>query len=308
MILIDYSQVAISNLHQQLKGVGSNRGPSHYERYNSFGNPVTNTDIEDPVGVVQPALLRHMILNSIRKVNRQFGAKYGRIVICTDNQNYWRKGFFKHYKSNRKKDRDSSDIDWKLVFETLHTLRDEIRETFPYKVMNVPMAEADDVIGVVAKNFHHNEKILIISGDKDFMQLQAYSNVEQYSPVKDEFLKTGDPALFLREHILRGDVGDGVPNYLSPDDVFVTGGRQRPMLTVKVDVWIHQQPEEFCDETTLKNYQRNKKLVDLNEIPEEVQAAIIEEFNKPVIGDVSKIYSYLVKHRMTNLMSLIREF
>ena len=291
----------------QLKGAGS-RGPSHYERYDSFGIPVTNTDVEDPTGVIKPDLLRHMILNSIRRINHEFGTRYGRIVICTDNQNYWRKNFFRHYKANRKKNRDSSGIDWKLFFETLHQLRDEIRETFPYKVMNVSLAEADDVIGVIAKNYSHQEKILIVSGDHDFQQLQVYPNVQQYSPTKNEYLKTSDPALFLKEHILRGDVGDGVPNYLSPDDVFVTGGRQKPMMTVKVDVWVHQPPEEFCDEVTIKNYERNKKLVDLQEIPEEIQAAILEEFVKPVVGDISKIYSYLVKHRMVNLMSLIREF
>jgi hypothetical protein len=273
--------VAISNLHQQLKGSGA---------------------------LLEPNLLRHMILNSIRRVNREFGSRYGRIVICADNQNYWRKSFFRNYKANRKKDRDASDIDWKLVFETLHQLRDELRETFPYKVMNVPLAEADDVIAVITKNFHQQEKILILSGDKDFMQLQKYPNVDQYSPTKDEFLKTSNPALFLKEHILRGDVGDGVPNYLSPDDVFVTGGRQKPMMTVKINVWVNQQPEEFCDETTIKNYQRNKKLVDLDEIPEDVQAAILEEFAIPVVGNVSKIYSYLVKHRMKNLLELIREF
>jgi hypothetical protein len=249
-----------------------------------------------------------MILNSIRRVNREFGKTYGRLVICTDNSNYWRKTYFRNYKANRKKDRDASDIDWHLVFATLNELRDEIKQTFPYKVMNVPMAEADDVIGVIAKNYHTKERILIISGDKDFMQLQVYPGVEQYSPVKDSFLKPDDPILFLKEHIIRGDVGDGVPNYLSPDDVFVTGGRQRPIMSAKVATWLTQQPEEFCDENTLKNYYRNKKLVDLNEIPEDVQAAILAEFDVPIVGSVSKIYSYLVRHRMKNLLELIREF
>jgi hypothetical protein len=287
MILIDYSQVAISNLHQQLKGAGDS---------------------------LEPALLRHMILNSIRRINREFGVKYGNIVICTDNQNYWRKTAYRYYKSNRKKDRDSSDIDWQLVFNTLHDLRDEIKQTFPYKVINVNMAEADDVIAVLTKTFHTQEKILIISGDKDFQQLQVYPNVEQYSPVKNEYIRPDDPVLFLKEHIIRGDVGDGVPNFLSPDDVFVTGGRQKPIMSTKVAVWLNQTPEEICskdgvlDPEVLKNYYRNKKLVDLTEIPDDLQAAILEDFAQPVIGNVSKIYSYLVKHRMKNLLELIREF
>jgi hypothetical protein len=273
-----------------------------------------------------------MILNSIRRINREFGAKYGRIVICTDNQNYWRKSFFRNYKANRKKTRDASEIDWKAVFEILHQLRDELRETFPYKVMNVPFAEADDVIGVLAKTFKSSEPILIVSSDKDFIQLLDH-NVTLYRHVQNEMIFFNptvptstlqvDAAVpcsakifytkhqverFLKEHILRGDTGDGVPNYLSPDDVFVAGGRQKPIMAVKVETWVQQQPEEFCNETTLKNYYRNKTLVDLDEIPAEVQAAILEEFAVPVIGSVNKIYSYLIRHRMRNLLELIREF
>ena len=160
MILVDYSQICLANLHQQLKGSG---------------------------GILAPDLLRHMALNSIRRVNREFGAKYGRIVICTDNQNYWRKTFFRNYKANRKKTRDASEIDWKVVFETLHQLRDELRETFPYKVMNVPFAEADDVIAVLTRTFKSQEPILIVSSDKDFIQLLD-ENVAIYRPIKDELL------------------------------------------------------------------------------------------------------------------------
>lgn len=299
MILEDYSQVAISNLHQQLKQSKRNSGLS-------LGGVVIGDD--DEPGVVEPDMLRHMILNSIRKHNREFSQKYGRMVICTDNHNYWRKGYFKYYKAHRKKDREDSGIDWNLVFQVLNELRNELRTYFPYKVMDVSMAEADDVIGVVAKKFHEQEKILIISGDKDFMQLQAYPGVEQYSPVRGEFLRTSDPGRFLLEHIIRGDKGDGVPNFLSDDAVFVTGGRQKPIYDTKVDVWLNQQPEEFCDERLLKNYTRNKKLVDLTQIPEAVEAAILEEFGKPIIGSKNKIFGYMVKHRMKNLLDLIRDF
>jgi hypothetical protein len=281
MILLDYSQVAISNLHQLLKKESEQ---------------------------VEPDLLRHMILNSIRKANREFGKDYGQMVICTDNANYWRKSYFKYYKSTRKKDREDSGIDWALVFQTLHQLRDEIRETFPYKVMNVPMAEADDVIGIIVKHFHSDGKLLILSGDKDFLQLQIYPNVFQYAPTKDSYLKTDDPVRFLKEHIMRGDKGDGVPNFLSADDSFETGTRQKSILSAKVDVWVTQQPEEFCDETTLANYYRNQKLVDLSQIPLEVEAAVLSEYEKPIVGNRSKIYGYLVKHKMANLLSCIREF
>jgi hypothetical protein len=241
-------------------------------------------------------------------VNREFRNQYGQMVVCTDNHNYWRKSAFRFYKSNRKKDRDASGIDWNMVFQILNELRSEITHNFPYKVMDVSMAEADDVIGVMCKHYHPHEKIIVVSGDKDFLQLQQYPGVDQYSPVRDEFLHTSDPARFLKEHILRGDKGDGVPNFLSADDSIATGTRQSPIYEVKLNVWLDQQPEEFCDERTLKNFMRNKQLVDLSEIPTEVEQAILKEYVKPIIGSRDKIYGYLVKHRLKNLLEMIRDF
>jgi len=284
MILLDYSQVAHGNLHQQIKGK-------------------TDEQELDATG------LRTMILNSIRKNNKQFGKDYGQMVICVDDHSYWRKMYFPQYKANRKKERDDTGINWTLVYETLDALRDELRKHFPYKVIHVPLAEADDIIGVVAKNFHKKEKVLIVSGDKDFIQLQVYPNVNQFAPVPDEFLTTHDPIRFLKEHIIRGDKKDGVPNFLSPDDILVTKEcRQKSIFETKLDVWVTQQPEEFCDETTLKNYRRNEKMVDLNQIPSEIQQAILEEYDKPIVGDRSKLYGYFVKNRMSNLLELIRDF
>ena len=49
----------------------------------------------------------------------KFGKKYGDIIICCDDKNYWRKQTFPHYKANRKKFREESDYDWNLIFESL---------------------------------------------------------------------------------------------------------------------------------------------------------------------------------------------
>ena len=301
MILIDFSQVAISNLHQLLK---QNKN-SHNRHFNS---DTGEEEFEDS-NEVNANLLRHMILNSIRRINNTYRQKYGDLVICTDNINYWRKQIFPYYKANRKKDRIASDIDWTKVFEILDQLRGEIRENFPYKVVNVHNAEADDVIAVITKHFHNEEVILIVSGDKDFQQLQVYPNVYQYGPIQDKFLSPEDPKKFLFEHIVNGDKNDGVPNMLSADDCLVNGVRQTSVYQAKVDVWYTQLPEEFCkDEQPLKNYFRNKKLVDLSEIPVEIEQAILEEFAKPVVGARDMIYGYLVKMRMRNLLTSVREF
>jgi hypothetical protein len=300
VILIDFSQVAISNLHQQLK-----QSKADPERH--FNRNTGEEEIDDP-GEVNANDLRHMILNSIRRISKTFGKKYGRIVICTDSTNYWRKQFFPFYKANRKKDRDDSGIDWPKVYEILDQLRDEIRDNFHYKVVNVANSEADDVIGVITKHYHTEEKILIVSGDKDFQQLQAYPNVQQYGPVQDKFLSPDDPKKFLFEHIVNGDKNDGVPNFLSADDCLVTGVRQSSVYQAKVNVWYTQTPEEFCNEQMLKNYYRNKRLVDLSEIPTEVETAILEEFKVPPVGARDMIYGYLIRMRMRNLLDSVRDF
>ena len=174
--------------------------------------------------------------------------------------------------------------------------------------MDVKMAEADDIIGVIAKHFHSQEKILIISGDHDFAQLQVYPNVQQYSPIKDQFLTTADPIRSLKEHIMRGDKGDGIPNFLSEDDVFLNGVRQSPVRGAKVDLWLTQSPEDFCDDRMLRNYRRNEKLVDLSQIPSDIENAILEQFQQPIHERKDMIYSYLVKNRLKNLLDSIQEF
>jgi len=254
-------------------------------------------------------MLRHMILNSIRRINKSYRKAYGRVVLAADNPHYWRKTEFQYYKANRKKDRDDSGIDWGLVFQVLDELREEIKENFPYKVMYVHGAEADDIIGVVTKHYHTQEPILIVSGDHDFIQLQRYPNVQQYGPVQDKLLVTEDAERFLFDHILRGDKNDGVPNFLSADDSLVKGVRQTAIYEAKVNAWYGQPIETFCPNEQIKaNYYRNKKLVDLSEIPADIEAAILEEFKLPPVGGQDMIYGYLVKKRMRNLIESVREF
>ncbi len=279
MICIDYSQVSISNLMQQITKVELN---------------------ED--------LLRHMVLNSLRAYNQKFSRQYGQMVLCCDNKHYWRKSYFAGYKFKRKRDRDESGLDWHLIFDVLQKIKNEIAETFPYKVIDVPWAEADDVIAILAKEYHSDERILILSGDKDFQQLQHFPNISQFSPGLKKFIICEEPELFLKEHIIRGDSGDSIPNYLSPDDVFQTGARQKPIMKSKLDEWLKLPPEQFCDEVTIQNFRRNEKLVDLSQIPAELEQAILAEFDKPAKGDKSKILPYFVEHRMKNLLTVVQEF
>lgn len=282
-ILIDLNQVLISNLMQQINS-----------------NPKVKLDEN---------LIRHMVLNSLRSYVKQFKEKYGDIIICCDSKKYWRRDVFPFYKSNRKKARDESGFDWTLIFETLNKIRDELKENFPYKVIDVEGAEADDVIGVLSARLSPSEDILILSSDKDFVQLQKYPNVTQYSPILKRFVKSDNPHQYIKEHIIRGDRGDGIPNFLSADNVFALGERQKVINKKKLDEWLKLKPEEFCvNENMLRGYKRNQMLVDLDFIPEAISAQIVEAYENVKPGNKQKMFNYFVEKRLKNLMEVIQEF
>ena len=282
MILVDYNQVLISSLMAQpaLQKQGIN---------------------ED--------LIRHMVLNSIRMYRNKFKKRFGGdLVICCDNRNYWRKNKFPQYKAHRKKLRETSTHDWNAIFECLNKIKAELKLYFPYKVLEVCTAEADDVIGTICEELRDEGAILILSGDKDFMQLQRYAGVTQYSPIQKRFLKCDDPEQFLKEHIMRGDKGDGVPNFLSADDTFVTDSRQTPLSKKKVEQWIDLDPEIFCSTNMLKNYARNQLMVDLTKVPTNLKTEIMEQYHQSSPSDRSKLFPYFMENRLKNLMEHIGEF
>ena len=286
MILIDMNQVCISNLMMQ---IGSKR----------------QNDVDEN-------LVRHMVLNSLRMYRSRFYKEYGELVLCYDSKKYWRREFFPNYKYNRKKDREASGLDWNLIFETLNNIRDEIRDNFPYKVLDVEGAEADDciatVVDYISKTPTAFEKVLVLSGDKDFIQLQKHNFVKQFSPVQKKFLNGQDPHLYIKEHIMKGDRSDGIPNFLSSDNTFVDELRQKPLAKKKIENWIGLEPEDFCTEEMLRNYQRNKTLIDLECIPDVLKEKILLEYLKPPKGERSKLLNYFINKRLKNLMNDIGDF
>ena len=160
----------------------------------------------------------------------------------------------------------------------MSTLKSELIKYFPYRVLEVEGAEADDLIGAICNHFGDGESILILSGDKGFLQLQKYSKVKQYNPVAKDYVITGDPSKTKKEHIMRGDRGDGIPNFLTKDNVFVNGGRQKPLSKLKLEQWSKLDPEDFCDYTMLYGYKRNQQLVDFDFIPINIQKEVINTY------------------------------
>lgn len=295
MIIVDYSQTAISTLMAELRG---------------------RTDVE-----ISTPLIRHMIINALRSYKVKYGNEFGNIVIACDNKKYWRKQIFPHYKANRKKARDDSGFDWHAIFEALNQIKQELAENFPYPVVEADTAEADDIIASLVLWTQENDLIqdgldmepqpvLILSGDHDFTQLQRYKNVKQYSPIQRKFVKADEPIeRIVMEHILMGDKGDGVPNFMSPDDVFVSGGRQKPIRKKDLEEWKKLSISDWDGTPHEAGIRRNAMLVDFRNIPENIRESIINNYTSQKNSrDKSQLLNYFIAHKMKNMMEHITEF
>ena len=252
-------------------------------------------------------MVRHMILNSLRMYRTKFSSEFGELVLCYDSKHYWRRDYFPEYKSGRRKSREKSDLDWNAIFLCLNKIKDELRDNMPYKFIEIYGAEADDIIGVLCSEY--SDEIMIISGDKDFIQLQKYPNVKQYSPITKKSVNGENPGGYLKEHIFKGDTSDGVPNVLSPDNTFTDGLRQKPLTKKKIASWVEHNFEDVAPNDEVKrNYQRNRKLIDLTYTPEELSSEIINTYKEAPYGDRSKLLNYFIQKRLRNLTESIGEF
>ena len=287
MILVDMSQISLASMMMHLNM-----------------NKTTKPD---------EAMVRHMILNSLRMYRTRFKEEYGELVLCFDSRHYWRRDHFPHYKAGRKKSREDSNLDWDSIFGCLNDIKQELKDYFPYKHLEVYGAEADDIIAALCLELEYdNGKTLILSGDKDFIQLHRFKNVHQYSPITKKFIKDIDPYQYLDEHILKGDSGDGIPNVLSPDNTFVDGLRQKPLGKKKIAEWTGEIliPTEMAlpNQEVKRNFQRNQQLIDLSKSPEEIFMSCLRAYQDAPEGDRSKLLNYFIDKRLNNLTESIGEF
>lgn len=288
MILVDLNQVILSGLMAQMMSQ-------------------KNENLSDD-------LLRHMVLNVLRNHVRTFKAEYGEVVLCCDNRNYWRKEVFPFYKAGRKKAREKSDLDWARIFDMLGSLKNELRENFPYKVIDVDGAEADDIIGTLAPRHVMHENVLILSSDGDFLQLQKYNNqntkfqIKQYNPAQKKFIKSEKPLLELKEKIIRGDKGDGIPNVLSASNCFVTDVKQKSITKGILSKLMSEEFQDWQDENAKIGWSRNNLLINLDCIPGDVKKRIVEAYDNAKPAPRMKLFNYFVQYKLKNLMDVIEDF
>ena len=283
MMIIDYNGIAIGNIIVNQKRMDMN---------------------EDTI--------RHMILNSIRMHVKKHKDEYGQVVIACDGGS-WRRDVFPQYKWARRNNRTESSLDFDLIFKCLNMVREEISLNMPYKVVHIPNVEADDIIGTLVEQtqeFGQHEDVMIISADKDFIQLQKYGNVKQYSPMTKKFIKDENPHSYLFEHVLKGDSSDGIPNVLSGDNTFVESIRQSPMTKKKIQEYVDnaENLQSYMSDEVYRNYKRNQLLVDLAYIPAEIKKSIIDTSEAVKVPHRMKILNYLIKNRCKLLIECIEDF
>ena len=281
MIIIDMNQIALASVMMQLR--------------------------MDETTEVSEDMVRHMILNSIRNYVMQFKSDYvesdADVILAWDSKHYWRRDYYPQYKASRRKGRQESDLDWNEIFGVTNKIRDEIKENLPYKSVEVYGAEADDIIAIVSNSY---DKVMIVSSDKDFIQLHK-ENIKQWSPVTKQEVNGHDPDTYIKEHVLKGDSGDGVPNVLSPDHTFTDGLRQKPLGKKRIEKMINENMSDWNDEVK-RNYQRNYKLINLKNIPKDIQSNIVDEISKSSCGDRSKLLNYFTVNKLKTLTENIGDF
>jgi 5'-3' exonuclease, N-terminal resolvase-like domain/T4 RNase H, C terminal len=264
--------------------------------------------------VIKEDLVRHLALNTLRGHVKNFKGEYGEVVLCCDNRTYWRREVFPFYKANRKKAREKSDLDWHLIFDILSKLKVELKENFPYKVIDVDNAEADDIIGTLAPRAVAHENVLIISSDNDFLQLQKWNSksdkytIKQYNPAKKAYLKSENPLLDLKEKIIRGDKGDGIPNCLSSSDCFVTDKKQKAVTKGIFTKLINEDVTNWTDENAKIGYSRNELLINLDKIPSDVKDRIVEAYENTKAAPRMKLLNYFIEKKLKNLVEVLGDF
>lgn len=253
-------------------------------------------------------LIRNLIIGKLSYERKRL-KEYGDEIVCAfDSRHYWRKDVFPYYKAKRKAGRDESSFDWNAFFPMYDQFKQEMRDYFPVKCIEVHGAEADDIMAVLASRYGPTGNVCIVSSDNDLIQIQQNicPKVKQFSLYTKKFLTPKNSEYDLFEHVVRGDSGDGVPNILSADDVLVTEGvRQKQIRKEKLAEWARHGltgPELFCsDSTMLERFNRNRTLIDLSKIPFDLQMQIVEAYDNAEVPK-GKMFTYLTANRLTRIL------
>lgn len=268
-------------------------------------------------------ILRHAIINSFTTLKKRFGAEYGELIIAVDGKKNFRKDIYEHYKAGRAEARKKSDIPWNIVFDIVHRLVDEAKENWPWAVIEVDRAEADDVMFVLVEDIaNHNtqsvgvmdddepEKVLLDTRDQDMFQIHR-PGLRQWDSRDRKFitLPSGMTAeAFRKDLIIRGDTTDGVENVFTPLGTLITPGVRQTACIAKRMNSVLQFENIFdydLDPVIKERIKMNHQLVSSQGIPLDVRDEIVSKYKNRTINKKMKMLQYLQKHRCIRLIDEI---
>lgn len=292
LILVDMSQVSISTIMATFK-------------------PKELTDFDESI-----PLIRHLMFSVLlEKIDKFRKDKVNhKVVLCYDNsgpKGYWRRDVYPAYKANRSKSRQDSDYNFEIIYKAMDTVKAELVQYFPFISLNVPRMEADDLIAVLTKRFAPlGSEVYILSSDGDFTQLHDLGNVKQWSAVQKKWVqpKNGTAYRDLLHKCIKGDKKDNVaPMKCLPDHYTNDESGKAPMVrAAELEGWLSDPstiPEEYLD-----RFNQNMSVLDLKNIPSEHEQLINSTFDSTIPSDGKKLYSFMVKNRLSKLIEKIQRF
>jgi 5'-3' exonuclease len=252
-------------------------------------------------GVLRHELLSHGIFPYIS----QF--KPDKVYIGVDYKKSWRKTLSAIYKAQREelREKTADTVDWNAFYTFMEEFVHELRDVFPFYVPLIPHLEADDIIGWLTKTLPAEYEKTLVSGDGDYVQLLKYPNTKLWSPNKKAFVTGVDPEYELLFKILIGDVSDNIPGCQRGVGKvraakLITSGALPKMLN---EVDAEGKPCEFR-----RNFDRNKKLIDMDMIPAGLTQRIQDNLVAYNLPDGSKIFNYFLDKKLREMLDNIEKY
>jgi len=235
-------------------------------------------------------MVAHMMLSMVASEINKFGASLKNpLIIATDSKPYWRSKYYddhkqdfpeyydskkeawKTYKGNRTKD---PDINWKEVTRVSNFVLKTLDLFTDVNVINIPTAEADDIIYVTSKYYNDNgQPVIIVTSDKDMVQCQISGKIEIYDPIKQLYVPETDKERFVKMHLMMGDKGDNILA-IKPK----LGPETAKKLYDTLEATLLTNPD-------MKNrYEFNRVMIDFRHIPPDLQQQIVARVQEPHIN------------------------
>jgi len=257
----------------------------------------------------QAGLAMHMSLNTLKSFYRK--VQPDQVAMAFEGADNWRKTYTKSdacvskriYKANRVK--DDSMIPF---FELIKSFEQLARQHTSLVCLSHPRLEGDDVIAGYAQHFSaKGDEVIILSGDKDFMQLLDLPGVSLMNPddgkLRGNDKKTGeriDPKYFMFEKCIRGDAGDNVMSaYPRVRSTKIEAAFKDEYARTNLfnETW------EFSDPSTGEKrtfqvgdlFAENELLMDLSKQPEDIRQLITETIEREVVHHGQFSYFHFVK-------------